>query len=254
MDWPKSQNTQTATDDRSPGTYPTGWFVTLTANASANTKGSYQQIVASAPINADGLILTVSCGSASSGYLVDVAVGAGGSEQVIVPNFPFQDFRLASGLDCLIFLPIKIYKGQRVAMRCQAGTGSQTLGVSVNFLASGFSGIQPPQRWEAAGVDTTASTGTSTATSGTPSFVQLTAATSFSYRFAYLCMLNGQSDDYEWGFAIGTQLVWTNVRTSGTGYGVLGPIPWSVPGGSQLQSKVRSVNSTTVRTMIMGGG
>jgi hypothetical protein len=252
MDWPKLQNTRVGADDRSPAGYPTNWYNTVTGG-SANVKGSYVEMVAAAAFDVSGILLTVNIGSSGNSYLLDIATGAAASEQNIVPNFPVQSFRVGGNLDVAIYIPVKIVKGSRIALRVQSTGGAVSLQCSMNLLGDGFAGIQPPSQWTAFGADTGNSSGTSTATSGSPSFVQLTASTSVSFRWAYLFMLNGGSDDYEWGFAIGTTLVFSNIRNSGQGYGMVGPFPWYVPGGSQLQSKVKSVNSTTVRTMIMGG-
>ncbi|MGE5768337.1 MAG: hypothetical protein ACM35H_14205 [Bacteroidota bacterium] len=253
-DWPKHGGvTAGAPDDRSPAGYPTGWYLTLTANAAANTMGSYTELIASVPFDACGILLDVNLGAQSRGYLMDIAIGAAGSEVVVVPTFPWGTFRSTGNPDQTIFIPLKIRAGSRVAARIQSTTGASVLQVASCFLAESLSGIQPPSTWIAYGADTANSSGVAIATSGTPSAVQLTAATTASGRWAFICMLNGGADDYEWDFLVGAQSVIKNLRSSMSSNPNAILIPWAIPGGSQLQAKVKSVNSTTVRGMVLVG-
>jgi hypothetical protein len=102
----------------------------ITAAGSTNTKGSYTQLVASTAKDYAGLFIIPDVGATSTatGLLLDIAIGAGGSEQIIIPNWyqhPFLD-KMASG-----FVPVRIPAGTRVAVRCQSATASQTIGISL---------------------------------------------------------------------------------------------------------------------------
>lgn len=102
----------------------------ITANATANTKGNYTQLVASTPYDAKGFILQIVNGSVATGYLVDIAIGAAGSEVDLLSNIDYGPGPSgASGIQ--IHVPCEIPAGTRIAARCQSGTGSATVFVSL---------------------------------------------------------------------------------------------------------------------------
>lgn len=101
-------------------------ITTVTAHASANTKGSYVEIVATTSFPSIGLLFSFEQGSLSGDALLDIAIGAGGSEQPIIENM------LVSGVSPLrlgasIFIPISIPSGSRISMRMQSATGGQAI-------------------------------------------------------------------------------------------------------------------------------
>src|SRR5512138_3447198 len=96
-DWPKRQVSRCAGDDLTPAGNPdshdvNGWYVLLTAGV-ANVKGAYSQLIASTPFDVAGLLFFCTIVSAGTPYLMDIAIGGAGSEQVVVPNLPIQSFR-----------------------------------------------------------------------------------------------------------------------------------------------------------------
>lgn len=102
----------------------------ITASATPNTKGSYTQLIASTPRDYCGIFIGPDMNTAQTvaQLLLDIAIGAGGSEVVIVPNWsqpPFSD-KMARG-----FVPVSIPAGTRIAARCQSPTASATIGLSL---------------------------------------------------------------------------------------------------------------------------
>lgn len=96
--------------------------VNVVSNASANTKGTYTQAIASTAADGDGLRLSIYQTTASARlYLLDVALGAAASEVVLVPNIHFR-FNSTSYWTQL-FIPCHIPSGSRVSLRCQDATG-----------------------------------------------------------------------------------------------------------------------------------
>lgn len=95
--------------------------------AVANTKGAWVQLTASAP---ECSCLLVGLGKTTPGsltscrHLVDIAIGAGGSEQIIVADI----FTLTHGdiQNYPILIPVKIPAGQRVAARSACSSASAT--------------------------------------------------------------------------------------------------------------------------------
>jgi hypothetical protein len=111
---------------------------TLTASSSTNTKGSYAQLSASTP--RDYLALwayfdALNTTATNAAYLCDIAIGAGGSEKVIIPNL-FQQCSSVAGNGPFLSgiagpFPICIPAGTRVAARIQATTASAKCGLTL---------------------------------------------------------------------------------------------------------------------------
>jgi hypothetical protein len=106
--------------------------VSLNPGATPHTKGAYSQIVASTtnPIR----LLFVSFGNATvttmtlTDYLVDIAIGAGGSEQIIAPDMIARSSSAIVSPPVLGPIPVPpIPAGTRLAMRCSNTTASQLL-------------------------------------------------------------------------------------------------------------------------------
>lgn len=111
---------------------------TVTASASTNTKGSYAQLVASTTRDYIGLFGAFDTGGTTTAHhnLLDIAIGASGSEQVIIPNFPAVSS--AQGLSANLFspenipfTPILIPAGTRIAARMQSNVASSAMHVTL---------------------------------------------------------------------------------------------------------------------------
>ena len=112
--------------------------------ATANTKGSYVQIVASTTADIAGFSLYIDSQGTSTGsvgpitWLVDVAVGASGSEVVILPNL-FVIGAAGAGFSVtyapvISYLPLQIPAASRIAVRAacsSAVTPDRLLGITV---------------------------------------------------------------------------------------------------------------------------
>ena len=110
----------------------------ITPSASAGVKGSYSQIISATSQDYCGIFFTVNNNFIADtthypAEAIDIAVGAGGSEQVIFPNFMFQNFGAISSC-----LPSQVHycdipAGTRIAARSSdtSGTATNTVGVIV---------------------------------------------------------------------------------------------------------------------------
>lgn len=95
----------------------------------ANTKGVYSQLVASTFGDIGGIFATFDQQNTASGtaslayYLIDIAVGASGSETVIVPNIPMSVFiggTITQFGGYLPYIPVQIPAGSRISVRAQS--------------------------------------------------------------------------------------------------------------------------------------
>jgi len=102
------------------------------AGASANTKGtSYAQLTASSGIDARYLVVCVgnalNGAAATANFLLDISIGAGGSEVVIVPDLHYLTTSLTHfPAPAFIAFPCNIPAGTRVAVRSQSSTNDAT--------------------------------------------------------------------------------------------------------------------------------
>jgi hypothetical protein len=103
--------------------------VTLTSGATAHTKGSYTQLIASTVADVYCLWLWARGVAASAGdgrCLIDVAVGPAGSERIILRDLNFGAAPSSISLRDM-GIPIYIPTGSRIAARCQRDTASGTV-------------------------------------------------------------------------------------------------------------------------------
>jgi hypothetical protein len=155
----------------------------LTPSASANTKGSYAQLIASTATQTRMIDLTLTAfpvGANSKSYLIDIATGGAGSEVVLIPDVCVAVKGAFSVCIVNVRLPVAIPAGVRIAARCQTQAASGEACWAKAILETGVPSF--------AGVDNlSASTATSLGVAITPgnaaesSYVELIASTSRAY-------------------------------------------------------------------------
>jgi len=165
--------------------------VTLTANTSAHTKGSWSEVIASTSANSSFLVVVVSniaTSSTNTATLLDIATGSSGNETAIVSNIGVGGAQLnATGASTaaspgIIFgFPYKIPSGTRISARIQSVvTGGKTAIIDIFTIDAGDYDNSPTSV-DVIGGDTATSQGISfSGASGT--WVQATASTSRAYR------------------------------------------------------------------------
>jgi hypothetical protein len=100
----------------------------------ANTKGSFAQLIASTARDYVGIIIALddlNGTSAAGTFLIDLAQGASGSETVIVPNFGASAENDTVTPQNSGYIPIPIPAGTRIAARCQSSAASNKIGITV---------------------------------------------------------------------------------------------------------------------------
>lgn len=158
---------------------------TVTASGTTHTKGSYAQLIASTGRPSYGITIVIhNVGAASTNarMLVDIAIGAAASEQVIIPNLLAGNasaWNAASNGGTCYHFPIAIPSGVRISARCQASTASDTCNIIVWLhQARTAPGLWVGQRVTAYGVNTGTSTGTAHTPGSTNSYATATQITS----------------------------------------------------------------------------
>lgn len=257
--WPLQQATHFDEEGiASPGT-TTG--VTVTGGA-ANTKGAYATISASLPVNAVAIVVGVGSKSSTGDYLLDIAIGAAGSESIIAPNLSVSGPAYSAAF---YYIPIRrLPAGERLAARCQSTTASATLGVFITAITSGFLDLPGFSRVEALGANTADSGGQGltnpTVINTFPAWVQIGGATSFRYRWIIMAIGNqaigtrtsGQRFIFQAGVGANpNQRPILAEVPLGTPTGGFAPVssygfPCNIPAGSALWGRYASAALTTL--------
>lgn len=152
--------------------------VNMTSDASAHTKGAYVEVIASTGGEVDRLLILSGASSSStvnSSALMDIAVGAAGSEVVVIPDVFIGYAPAALWWD----IPIAIPSGARISARYQSARTSTNCAIQVVALKRSNEAIQRPASYTVSiGTDTSTSQGV-TLTSGAGSkgaYAELTSS------------------------------------------------------------------------------
>jgi hypothetical protein len=243
----------------------------VTCNASANTKGNYAPLITSTAFPSSLMVLAFDTPSSARSYLVDIAIGAASSEQVLISNLLVSVPSSNPAWGAVGIFPLAIPAGTRIAARAQSTTGSSQIRVSCHLFAGGF-GIPPHGAIiDTYGVDTTDSGGTSIDPGGSShtkgSYVEITGATTRPHR--YLAVLfgsqvNGVMTTGTWLFDIaiggaGSEVVILNnlvVNATSQADGVhpaMYPLlPVNIPAGTRIAARAQSsITDATDRLLDM---
>jgi hypothetical protein len=161
--------------------------VTVTANSSAHTKGSWAQLIASTSANASMLTIVVNnvaTSGTNTATLLDLATGASGSEVAFASNIAVGGASGGGGglrAAAYLQIPLKVPSGTRISARIQSVvTGGKTAAVVAIAQDAGDYDTAPTSV-DVIGGDVATSQGISfSGASGT--WVEAVASTSQAYR------------------------------------------------------------------------
>ena len=114
--------------------------IQVITSSKVNTKGAWSQVVGSTAYDYSGIIVWFDWSDPSGHeYMVDVGIGAAGSEVVLVPNLSQSRCSTADRLaHTCIYLPVRIPKGSRISLRSQSVvSGAQSSFVAVQGIVGG---------------------------------------------------------------------------------------------------------------------
>lgn len=179
-------------------------LMTITPDASANTKGSWTEIVTASTFNASAITVYVQSARGTGDYLFDIGIGASGSEQVLFSN-------LSVSLGCpsceesfsfALRLPVAIPSGTRISARAQ-GTNTTSyrkvrlgIGLDSSNASSGGNLIT-------IGANTTDSGGVEIDPGGVAdtkgSWIEISSATSEDIKKVFFCFGNKENTSFRNG-------------------------------------------------------
>src|SRR5579871_3092164 len=240
----------------------TGLFVNggtnIAPSATANTKGSWTQLTASCPIDADMIEISIVCAELQNTELadaVDIGIGSSGNEIVIFNNLmAVCQSRFTNPRSTYVF-PCSIPAGTRISARSQsiAASGGGVY-MSIRVFQTGFQGQGGASGVDAIGFNAAATTGVAiTPGNGAKgSWTQIVASSSVDYAGLAMCIDNGPASssaiyliDVGIGGSGSEQIIVPDVLT-GNNYGQLTPPPTymvPIPAGSRIAVRADDVSS-----------
>lgn len=228
----------------------------IAASGTANTKGSYVTLISSTAFHSDRLVIVMGSASLTT-YLVDIAVGAAASEQVLIPNIHYSGSNL---FPYVMDFPVGVPAGSRVSCRCASATASAAVSISAYAIAGGWSAPPGLSRVITYGALTASSKGTEIDPGGTVNtkgaWVELVAP--FTPTPALKGLILGLGNNNNVAASAGSWLIDVGVGTAGfeqvaipnyrmsmsTAETITPPctpfIPVSIPAGSRLAVRAQS--------------
>lgn len=241
----------------------------LTAAGSAHTKGSWTEVTSGLSHACDSFIVEIGyTGSAHVDFLMDIAIGGSGSEQVIVDNLHF-----VNGGDYGEYpvntaeLPIPIPAGTRVAVRSQASTASVNCRTVFHFLRAAHPHLRKATRCLTIGADTSDTSGVSVTITAGASWTEITASTAEDISWLLICFGHQRrgwsnsavSMEIAVGGAGSEEVVIQNIpmlindfpdRLSELWWG---PFPLPIPAGSRISGRgAKTAGSETADIILYG--
>lgn len=206
----------------------------LTAAGSANAKGSYAQLVAATTYDLDGFYIWLKDANTNNvSYLVDIAIGGAGSEQILVANMVYNTVTGANSGGYGLWVPMYIPAGSRVAGRCQCTTASATLTASIAGSEGGMTSDAMLGGSDTYGVNTGTSIGTiidpGAAANTKGSWAQISASITYAIG-ALQIVFDNQKPSGQTGS--GTNLVDIGVGAGGSEVVIASNIPFIMGAGS----------------------
>lgn len=246
--------------------FGTGVGTTITAGASANTKGSYATL-GTTSFDYDGLFLNVSIisGTGANRFRLDVAANNGGSDQIIIADHFVENNGIVVG-PC-VFYPVAVPKGASLKVRSQATTGSRQLYAAISGfqcdenMRRGFRGVASATDWTNTDPTNSITLNGTTMTGWT----QVMASTPDRFAGLYFMLdakgvaITGGNFIFSigWGSA-GNELELTRVLVSNGSTDVnwpfIGPIPCDLPAGTRLavRAQAAAANTSVIAPVLMG--
>jgi hypothetical protein len=241
--------------------------VSITAHASTNTKNAtWTELIATTAHETTWVVVSLmDVGTAATGYMVDIGIGASTAEQALIPNLYTRSTTVAQTIPFVYSLPIAVPKGSRLSARCQSATSAATVKVGIQCISSPITGQHGLRRVEGFGQNLTVTQMTLLNDSGaTPhtdsTWTEITAATTFAWSWLCLAAYNGSDTataailsqllDIAVG-AGGAEVAIVNdlsfVASTGTDTAVPGTycLPCAIASGSRVAVRQRESTGTT---------
>jgi hypothetical protein len=245
--------------------------IVLTTGTSAHAKrSSYTEIIAATSFRGRGLLVQFGgvALDANINYFVDIGIGAGGAEVVLIPDIFVSTG--GNGRVCYFYyFPVNVPKGSRLSARCSGSTASLTqlpLALQVYGGPGGYSG---PVKMYGGTVASSSAVNWTTLPSSQTAWLEIASVT--EHRHSEIILGLGKlytdtaitDDTIAIDIGIGgsgaeTELikdviVGANGGVDGFLPSVVGPLPIEVPKGSRLTARIRGGVSQPSEALVLYG-
>lgn len=251
--------------------------VTVTAHASLHTKGSWVELIAATSHNTTNITIIIQSYLVVGvdDYLIDIAVGASSSEQVIIENLGISFSASINRNGRQFSIPITVPSGSRISCRCQASISSGVVGVVILLQSATYTTI-PINKIVTYGADTSDTGGVEIDPGGSAntkgSWVELTAATGLPLKWLAIYIGNKENSvrtsmygliDIGVGAAASEQVIISNIPIAAhltgdlVGPQFIPPIMLDIPEGARIavraQVDITDVTDRLFDIVIYGG-
>lgn len=254
---------------------------TITAGAGSNNKGAFSggQLIASTAADCYGMFIRIGGTSASNtdtSMLLDIGIGASGSETVLINNlncgYVKGPWAADTGCPATYFFPIFVPSGTRISARGQSAQAADTVQVMmVLYGMPSTAGAFVGQRVTTYGADTATSKGqNATSSTGTNAYgtaVQITASTTNPIKYMQVGVSGGAATltgnpriqaKITADSAVVVEPLWSSISSSETlafdsCNDVLSRMGFNIDSGKQLQVTTMSNVASTVSDWIIYG-
>lgn len=241
--------------------------ITLTANAVANTKGAWAQVIASTLYPTAWLLISVAASSGGTrGFLLDIGIGASTAEKVLIADLNVDSRSNIAPSYASWIVPIAVPAGTRISARVACSSASSTLNVAVTCIAAALASDSGCVRSETLGAVSASTRGTQVDPGGvahTDSAWGIGAATSFPWRWMAVSLAHSTTVTANASWlcdigvgAAGSEKVLISDLYTQAGSSTDAPtpsvfcFPCSVPAGATLSFRARSDNITAADRVI----
>lgn len=197
------------------------YYAVVTSGETANSLGSWVELTSGLPYAVDSLDVSLFSGTASSDMLVDIGIGASGSEAVLVDSL-YHVAGSATARCSQYRLPIKLPAGTRIAARSRSNRPSNAVGVVIYATAAEAMTVPGSSVVATYGATKGSSRGTSIDSGGTANaygaWTQIVASTLYESR--WLSIGVGSGNNYV--LTVADRLIDIGVGASGSEVVLLG--------------------------------
>lgn len=175
--------------------------VEVAPGAAPHTKGAWVELVNSTAVDGEAILIFTVARTRVEGYILDLAIGSPGAEQIILENLYIPSARTSENIPRSIEIPYGLPKGTRISARGQQRFGTTgSMKVAISMLPRSMQGnVSVASRVETWGVGLGNTTLTSVpAGNGVyGSYKEFTSATNFPYSGVILCYYRGVYNNRE---------------------------------------------------------
>jgi len=240
----------------------TNYGTAVASSSSANTMGTWTEIVASTPYDACWMVAEVEANGSFSDWAINIGIGGAGSEQPIWSNL-YLGTDVFTGKGVIQFsFPCNIPAGTRIAAQLQSSgyvALPETAYLTLQLFDGAFTQMEGASGVEAVGFTAASTIGTTIAPGGTintkGSYAQLTAATGrdymgFSLGAGHFAPFGNPmvGIDIAIGASGSEQIILPDFVVVGSSYGLAVPpliFPIPIPAGTRIAARCETNGGTT---------